>query len=103
MIFVDYKGLKVELSDEVWTEHIKSFHPELSEKDNENTLSDTDEVWVSQKREDTELYYQKKETVASGKTRYWMIAVKKLTSGNFVSSAMTKSTIVGSKLIYKKP
>ncbi|HPI39594.1 MAG TPA: hypothetical protein PLJ21_02245 [Pseudobdellovibrionaceae bacterium] len=102
MFFVDYIGLNIELSEEVWTEHIKAVHPEICEADIKNTLSDPDEVWVSQKREDTELYYSKKENLASGKNRYWMIAVKKIKTGNFISSAMTKSTIIGSKLIYKK-
>lgn len=90
------------MSEQVWEEHIRVSHPELKIDDISKTLSDPDEVWISQKREDTELYYQTKESSISGKTRYWMVAVKKLQAGNFVSTAMTKSTLIGSKLIYKK-
>lgn len=102
VVFNDYAGLKIEMSKQVWEEHIKVSHPELKADDIAKTLSDPDEVWVSQKREDTELYYQKKEPAVVGKVRYWMVAVKKMPDGNFVSSAMTKSTLIGSKLIYKK-
>jgi hypothetical protein len=103
MEFIDYTGLKIELSEEVWTQHIKSVHPELTEDDLNNTLSDPDEVWASQKRSDTELYYKKKINLAPGKIRYSMVAVKKIPTGNFISSAMTKSTVAGSKLIFRKP
>ena len=102
MVFVDYCGLKIELSESVWAEHIKPMHSEITETDLANTLSDPDEVWASQKREDVHLYYKKKLNQSLEKNRYWMVVVKKIPAGNFVSSAMTKSTLVGSTLIYKK-
>ena len=102
MVFIDYKGQKIELTTEAWEIHIKENHPDISVSDIEETLKNPDEVWESQNRTDAELYYKRKKTSVSGKIRYWMVAVKKVNSGSFVSSAMTKSTVVGSKLLYKK-
>ena len=102
MVFIDYKGQKIELTTEAWEIHIKENHPDISVSEIEETLKNPDEVWESQNRTDTELYYKRKKTSVSGKIRYWMVAVKKVNSGSFVSSAMTKSTVVGSKLLYKK-
>lgn len=102
MVFIDYKGQKIELTTESWEIHIKENHPDISVSEIEETLKNPDEVWESQNRTDAELYYKRKKTSVSGKIRYWMVAVKKVNSGSFVSSAMTKSTVVGSKLLYKK-
>jgi hypothetical protein len=102
MVFIDYKGQKIELTTEAWEIHIKENHPDITVSEIEETLKNPDEVWESQNRTDTELYYKRKKTSVSGKIRYWMVAVKKVNSGSFVSSAMTKSTVVGSKLLYKK-
>jgi hypothetical protein len=102
MVFIDYKGQKIELTTEAWEIHIKENHPDISVSEIEETLKNPDEVWESQNRTDAELYYKRKKTSVSGKIRYWMVAVKKVNSGSFVSSAMTKSTVVGSKLLYKK-
>lgn len=102
MVFIDYKGQKIELTTEAWEIHIKENHPDISVSEIEETLKNPDEVWESQNRADTELYYKRKKTSVSGKIRYWMVAVKKVNSGSFVSSAMTKSTVVGSKILYKK-
>ena len=102
MVFIDYKGQKIELTTEAWEIHIKENHPDISVSEIEETLKNPDEVWESQNRTDAELYYKCKKTSVSGKIRYWMVAVKKVNSGSFVSSAMTKSTVVGSKLLYKK-
>ncbi len=102
MVFIDYKGQKIELTTEAWEIHIKENHPDISVSEIEETLKNPDEVWESQNRTDAELYYKRKKTSVSGKIRYWMVAVKKVNSGSFVSSAMTKSTVVGSMLLYKK-
>ena len=102
MVFIDYKGQKIELTTEAWEIHIKENHPDISVSEIEETLKNPDEVWESQNRTDAELYYKRKKTSVSGKIRYWMVAVEKVNSGSFVSSAMTKSTVVGSKLLYKK-
>ena len=102
MVFIDYKGQKIELTTEAWEIHIKENHPDISVSEIEETLKNPDEVWESQNRTDAELYYKRKKTSVSGKIRYWRVAVKKVNSGSFVSSAMTKSTVVGSKLLYKK-
>ena len=102
MVFIDYKGQKIELTTEAWEIHIKENHPDISVSEIEETLKNPDEGWESQNRTDAELYYKRKKTSVSGKIRYWMVAVKKVNSGSFVSSAMTKSTVVGSKLLYKK-
>ena len=102
MIFIDYLGKKIELSADVWENHIKMNHPEIDLTDIESTLKDPDEVWVSQSRVDTELYYRRKKNTTSSKVRYWMVAVKLIDSNTFISSAMTKSTVVGSELIFKK-
>lgn len=102
MTFKDYNGTPIELSADVWENHIKVNHPEIDVSEIELTLTDPDEVWVSQQRGDTELFYKRKKTSLSGKVRYWMIAVKNINSGKFISSAMTKSTVIGSTLIFKK-
>ena len=102
MVFIDYCGLKIQLTESVWIEHIKSAHPEIAENDLASTLSEPDEVWVSQKRKDVELYYKKKISSSQEKNRYWLVVVKKIPTANFVSSSITKSTVVGSTLIFKK-
>ena len=102
MTFKDYKGITIEMNADVWEQHIRTNHPEVSLFDIELTLIDPDEVWVSQQREDTELFYKRKKTSVSGKVRYWMVAVKNVSSGKFISTAMTKSTVAGSALIFKK-
>ena len=102
MTFEAYNGSTIELSTEVWENHIKANHPEIGLLEIELALKAPDEVWISQQRQDTELYYKRKKKLSLGKIRYWMIAVKKVNSGKFVSSAMTKSTVVGSTLIFKK-
>lgn len=102
MVFTDYQGSTIELGEQVWSDHIRVSHPELTEAVIKEVLVDPDEVWVSQNREDVELYYRKKDQSDPRKVRYWMVAVKKISSGNFVRSAMTKSKIVGAKSIYRK-
>lgn len=103
MNFVDYQGNNIELSEKVWVDHIQANHPDIGEEDIRKTLLEPDEVWLSQHRIDTELFYKKKDPSGTGKIRFWMVAVKKISTGNFVSTATTKSTVVGSKLIYKRP
>lgn len=98
----DVFGSLVILSDEVWLEHIKAHHPEIELRDLAHTLVDPDEVQQSQIRGDVELFYRFKASSKSGRPKFWMVAVKRLPSGSFVSSAMTKSKIVGAKLIYSK-
>ena len=77
MVFIDYKGQKIELTTEAWEIHIKENHPDISVSEIEETLKNPDEVWESQNRTDAELYYKRKKTSVSGKIRYWMVAVKK--------------------------
>lgn len=103
MKFTDFKGNIINLSEDIWATHILVNHPEISVQNVELTLKDPDEVWFSQHRRDVELYYRKKDLAETVKVRYWMVAVKKIPSGNFVSSAMSKSTIIGAELVYKKP
>jgi hypothetical protein len=66
MVFEDYDGQKIALSTEVWEVHINENHPDISFSDLEETLKNPDEVWESQHREDTELYYKRKKTSAQG-------------------------------------
>jgi hypothetical protein len=103
MRFTDYQGSIIELSEQVWNEHIKIGHPEFTEEIINMVLGNPDEVWISQNRKDVELYYSKKDDTDPMKVRYWMVAVKKIPTGNFVRSAMTKSKIVGAQNIFKKP
>lgn len=102
MVFKDYRGIAVELSIDVWENHIRVNHPDVKISDIELTLNEPDEVWVSQQRTNVELFYKRKKSSPSGKVRYWMIAVKNVNSKSFVSSAMTKSAVVGSTLVFKK-
>ncbi|MNT84818.1 hypothetical protein D3C72_2248960 [compost metagenome] len=90
------------LSDEVWLEHIQVHHPEVTIEDLRLTIEDPDEIQLSPLRSDVDLYYRLKVTSRIDRIRYWMVAVKKISAGNFVSSAMTKTKIVGSKLVYRK-
>lgn len=77
MIFTDYQGIIIQLSEQVWNEHIKVGHPELTEKVIREVLGNPDEVWISQNRDDVELYYRKKNELDPNKMRYWLVAVKK--------------------------
>jgi hypothetical protein len=90
------------LDEQVWESHIQKAHPEVSLGEIKNTLLDPDEVWESQSRTDTELYYRKKDSSLPTRPRYWMVVVKKINAGAFVASAMTKVTMVGNSLVYKK-
>lgn len=99
---VNKLGDQVQLSDEVWFDHIKIHHPEITIEDIKLTLEDPDEIQLSQVRFDVELYYRLKLTSQPERLRYWMVVMKRLSGGHFVSSAMSKTTIVGSKLIYRR-
>lgn len=95
-------GSLVTLSEEVWLDHIRAHHPETQLEDLEITLMDPDQVQLSQIRADVELFYRLKSSATLERPRYWIVAVKCLPEGRFVSTAMTKSKIVGVKLIYSK-
>lgn len=83
----------------VWADHIKQSHPEISLYHLARVLGHPDEVWRSHRRGDSELYYLLK---SQDRRRYWMVVVKSVGEQQFVATAMTRTTISGSKQIYQR-
>lgn len=96
-VFHDFQQTVVRLAKEVFEDHIQQFHPEIGLVEIRMTLLEPKEVWQSLIRNDVFLYYRRKEVL---KERYVVVVVKKLSTGNFVSSAYTKSRITGARRIF---
>lgn len=100
MDFKDYLNRRIELSDASWT-HIQEAHPGVSLAEISTALSDPDEVIQCPRQHFVELFYQIKQQL-EGKRRFRVVVVKVLSSGNFVSTAMTASSVKNGNLLYKK-
>ena len=98
--FKDFQGRDIELSESSW-EHIQVAHPEISIKDIESALTNPSEVVECPRQEFVELYYQVKLHPA-GKQRFYVVVVKVLSSGNFISTAMTTSMMKKGRSLYRK-
>jgi hypothetical protein len=99
MKFNDYLGREIELSKESW-EHIQDSHPEISRQDIINVLLNPDEVRGSNYSSQSELYYLIKSHAP--KQRYRCVVVKVLSTGCYISSAMTLSSMKKGTAIYTR-
>ncbi len=100
MKFKDFQDRVIQLLDSSW-EHIQEAHPEISIENIENVLADPSEVIECPRQEFVELYYQVKLHPA-GKQRFYAVVVKVLQDGNFISTAMTTSTIKPGRSLYRR-
>ena len=100
MRFKDFQGRDIELSDFSW-EHIQEAHPEISIKNIESVLENPSEVVECPRQEFVELFYQIKLHPA-GKQRFYVVVVKVLPEGNFISTAMTTSMKKKGRSLYRK-
>jgi hypothetical protein len=98
--FKDVQGRSIELSEASW-EHIQEQHPDVSIEDVKRVLSDPLEVRESPRQTFVELFYQAK-VHPKGKPRFHVVVVKVLSGGNFVSTAMTTTTMKSGRTLYKK-
>jgi hypothetical protein len=96
----DYQGRVIELSEDSWA-HIQEAHPEISLEELKAVLVDPTEVRQCPRQSFVELVYQSKEHF-KGKPRFRVVVVKVLKTGNFISTAMTASTMKPGKVLYKK-
>lgn len=100
MTFKDFQDRNIELSDSSW-EHIQEAHPEISIKSIESVLANPNEVVECPRQEFVELFYQVKLHPA-GKQRFCVVVVKVLPYGNFISTAITTSTVKKGRSLYRK-
>lgn len=98
--FKDFQGRDIELSELSW-EHIQEAHPEISIKNIERVLAQPSEVVECARQKFVERFYQVKLHPA-GKQRFYVVVVKVLPDGNFISTAMTTATIKKGRSIYRK-
>jgi len=96
----DYQGRSIELSDASW-EHIQEAHPEITLDDIRLVLTDPLEVRECPRQSFVELFYQAK-AHPKGKNRFRVVVVKVLKNGNFVSTAMTASTMKSGRTLFRK-
>ena len=96
----DHHARLIELSEES-RGHIQEAHPEISLGDMKAVLADPTEVRQCPRQGFVELMYQFKEALKS-KPRYRVVVVKVLKTGNFISTAMTASSMKPGKALYKK-
>lgn len=100
MKLTDFLGRSIELSEST-LDHIKESHPEISIEEIAQVLLWPLEVRENAKQNFVELFYQRK-IHAGGKLRYRLVIVKRLREGNFISSAMTTSSMKSGKTLFKK-
>lgn len=98
--FKDFQGRDIELSELSW-EHIQEAHPEISIKNIEAVLANPNEVVECPRQEFVELFYQVKFHPA-GKQRFYVVVVKVMPNGSFVSTAMTTSMMKKGRSLYRK-
>lgn len=106
MVLTDYRGFKIELSDEA-LEHIRKGHAEITVAVVAETIGKPDEVRKSTQIKPTskctaELYYRRK-SVAAGEVRWNVVVVKLCPDGNYVTSAYTAETLKQGEVVYPKP
>ena len=106
MMLTDYRGFKIELSDEA-LEHIRKGHAEITVTVVAETISKPDEVRKSTQIKPSskctaELYYRRK-SVAAGEVRWNVVVVKLCPDGNYVTSAYTAETLKQGEVVYPKP
>lgn len=101
VIFEDYLGKKIQLSEDTW-EHIREGHPEVPIEDIKWALEDPDEVRRSNSNpEVVRLYYRLREAL-KGKVRFRVVVVKLLNEGNYIITAYTSSSIKLGDEVFKK-
>ena len=100
MDFKDFQGRTIELSEPSW-QHIQDQHPDVAIEDIKRVLSDPLEVRESPRQGFVELFYQAK-AHPTGKMRFHVVVVKVLSTGNFVSTAMTTANMKTGRTLYKK-
>lgn len=96
----DYQDRQIELSDASW-QHIQESPPEVTLEDIRLVLADPLEVRECPRQNFVELFYQAK-THPMGKPRFRVVVVKVLTTGNFVSTAMTTNAMKSGHTLYRK-
>jgi len=96
----DFRGRKIELSDDSWV-HIQESHPEVSLEEIKAVLIDPNEVIECPRQQFVELFYRIKLN-PEGKPRFRMVVVKVLPTGNYISTAMTTTAIKQGRSLYKK-
>lgn len=99
IVFCDYRGRKIELSDLSW-EHIQERHPEVSLEEIHDALADPMGIRECREKSSVERYHLIKTEVP--KRRYRVVVVKFLAEGNFISTALTVTALKPGKTLYKK-
>ena len=95
-IFVNYDGVEIELNDAVW-QHVMADHAEITLGMLADTLANPDEVWLSRKKANVQLYY-----LLRRQKRYTCVVVKVCSDGHFVATALTTARIKKGSVIYRK-
>jgi hypothetical protein len=98
--FKDFQDRNIELSESTW-EHIRGQHPEISIEDIRTVLTDPLEVRECQRQNFVELFYRAKAN-PKGKIRFHLVVVKVISNGNFISTAMTTTSMKNGRTLYKK-
>jgi hypothetical protein len=93
MMLTDYRGFKIELSDEAM-EHIRKGHAEITVAVISETMVTPDEVRKSTQVKPSskctaELYYRRK-SIAAGQVRWNVVVVKLCPDGNYVTPGVRK-------------
>jgi hypothetical protein len=106
MMLTDYRGFKIELSDEAM-EHIRKGHAEITVAVISETMVTPDEVRKSTQVKPSskctaELYYRRK-SIAAGQVRWNVVVVKLCPDGNYVTSAYTAESLKQGDVVYPKP
>ena len=106
MVLTDYRGFKIELSNEA-LEHIRKGHAEITVTVVAETIATPDEVRKSTQvkpnsRCSAELYYRRK-SISASHTRWNVVVVKLCPDGNYVTSAYTAESLKQGEVIYPKP
>lgn len=106
VVLTDYRGFKIELSDEA-LKHIRKGHSEITVAVIAETMATPDEVRKSTQVKPNskcigELYYRRK-SMAADQVRWNVVVVKLCPDGNYVTSAYTAESLKHGDVVYPKP